>query len=55
MTKPETLEKRYSGKMNDIELSLMHGLLDMNHHTRFTAFDALMHKYFDDIRESDFD
>lgn len=51
VTKPETLEKRYLNKMNKVELSFMCGLLDMNHHSRLTASEALMHAYFDDIRE----
>lgn len=55
MSKPETLEKRYAGKMSEVDLSLMRGLLDMDHRHRFTAYDALMHAYFDDIRESELD
>lgn len=55
VSKPETLERRYAGKMNEIELSLMRGLLDMDHKKRFTAYDALMHAYFDDIRENIFE
>lgn len=38
-----------------MELSLMGGLLDMNHNRRFNAQEALMHEYFDDIRDSALD
>eukprot|EP00347_Sterkiella_histriomuscorum_P021761 403332856 len=55
VSKPETLEKRYAGKLNEIELSLMQGLLQMDHRKRYTAFDAIMHAYFDDIREKEFE
>lgn len=49
MTKPETLERRYAGKMTEIELSIMKGLLEMDPNKRLTAEDALKHPYFEDI------
>ena len=51
IAKPETLERRYASKMGDVELSLMKGLLDMDYRRRLNAHEALMHPYFDDIRE----
>jgi cyclin-dependent kinase-like len=51
ISKPDTLEKRYTGKLSTKALSLMIGLLKMDPASRFTADDALKHAYFDDIRE----
>ena len=51
VSKPETLEKRYLNKMSGQEIDLMKGLLNMNPRVRLQASDALMHPYFDDIRE----
>jgi cyclin-dependent kinase-like len=51
LSKPETLEKRYLGKMNSLEVDLMSGLLEMEPEKRFTAYEAILHPYFDDIRE----
>ena len=51
LTKPETLEKRYSGKMDQIQIDLLNGLLQMNPQKRLTAEQALVHPYFDDMRE----
>ncbi|CDW72938.1 protein kinase domain containing protein [Stylonychia lemnae] len=49
--KPETLEKKYTGKLSNNALSLMIGLLKMDPADRLTGEQALKHKYFDDIRE----
>ena len=51
VTKLETLEKKYTGKLSKNALSLMTGLLKMDPAERFTGEQALAHPYFDDIRE----
>jgi cyclin-dependent kinase-like len=51
VTKLETLEKKYTGKLSKNALSLMTGLLKMDPSERFTGEQALAHPYFDDIRE----
>ena len=51
VTNPETLEKRYVGKLSRKALSLMSGLLRMEPAERLTALEALAHPYFDGIRE----
>ena len=40
--------------MGDVELSLMKGLLEMDYRRRLNAHEALMHPYFDDIREPEY-
>ena len=50
--KPETLERRFVGKLSKKALSLLKGLLQMDPDKRLDSFEALMHPYFDDIRES---
>lgn len=37
--------------MNEIEMSLLKGLLEMDPNKRYTAYEALMHPYFDGIRD----
>ena len=51
VTKVETLEKKYTGKLSKNALSLMIGLLKMDPSERFTGEMALAHPYFDDIRD----
>lgn len=53
VSKPETLDKRYVGKMSKKALSLMNGLLNMNPADRLYGIKALMHPYFDDLRFKD--
>lgn len=53
VSKPETLEKRYSAKLSKKALSLMVGLMKMDPSQRLTGEQALMHEYFDDIREAE--
>ncbi len=53
VSKPETLEKKYIGKMSKKALMLMNGLLRMNPHDRLTGIKALTHPYFDEIRFND--
>ena len=51
VSKPETLEKKYAGKLSKNAMSLMIGLLKMDPGHRLTGEQALQHAYFDDIRE----
>lgn len=51
VSKLETLEKKYTGKLSKNALSLMTGLLSMDPSIRFTGEQALAHPYFDDIRD----
>lgn len=50
VTKPETVEKKYSGKLSKEGLDLMQGLLQMDPNDRLTAKQALMHPFFDGLR-----
>jgi len=51
MSRPETIEKRYVGKLTRKALSFMKGLLQMDPAKRFDAAAALGHSYFDGLRE----
>lgn len=51
VTKLESLEKKYTGKLSKNALSLMTGLLRMDPADRFSGEQALAHPYFDDIRD----
>jgi len=51
INRPETLEKKYTGTLSKKALSLMCGLLKMDPASRLTGEQALMHEYFDDIRD----
>ena len=53
ISKPETLEKHYVGKINKKGIDLMNGLLEMDPHKRLTALEALAHPYFDGIRDEE--
>jgi serine/threonine protein kinase len=53
--KPETLEKRYMSSLSKKALSLMSGLLSMNPSERLTGEQALLHQWFDDIRNPEDD
>ena len=53
INKPETLEKRYVGKLSKKALSLMSGMLTLEPEERFTALDCLADPYFDPIRDSE--
>eukprot|EP00960_Hanusia_phi_P053845 762476-Hanusia_phi.AAC.6 len=52
MSRPETLEKRYVGKLTKKALSFMKGLLSMDPYKRLNAPDALQNSYFDGLREA---
>ena len=51
--KPETLEKRYVGKLSKKALNLMNGMLMMDPEERYTSMDCLSDPFFDNIREPD--
>jgi len=51
LSKPETLERRYVGKLSKQALSLMEGLLVMDPKDRLTAKEAICHSYFDGLRD----
>ena len=48
--KPETLERRYTGKLGRVPISFMKALLKMDPSQRMTASEALQHPYFDGLR-----
>jgi cyclin-dependent kinase-like len=51
-SKPETVEKKYLGKLSKQALSFMKACLKMDPAQRITAAEALAHPYFDSIRET---
>lgn len=51
--KPETLEKRYVGKLSKGAIALMGKMLEQDPRKRITAIDALADPYFESIREQD--
>lgn len=51
IAKPETLEKRYIGKLSKKALNLMKGMLEMDPEERYTALECLADPYFDGLRE----
>lgn len=53
--KPETLERRYTGKLSKDALSLLKGTLTMDPAKRFTAIDCLASPWFDNMREPEID
>lgn len=53
LSKPETIEKRYVGKMSSKAINLMVGMLNMKPEDRFTAMDCLAHPYFDGMRNDE--
>lgn len=53
MTKPETLDKRYMGKLSKRALMFMRSLLRMDASETCTAQEALQNPYFEGLRERD--
>lgn len=53
VSKPETLQKHYVGKMSKKAISLMEGFLEMDPSKRITALEALAHPYFENIRDEE--
>eukprot|EP00798_Chlamydomonas_sp_ICE-L_P013884 gene13884-19810_t len=51
--KPSGLPKRYEGKMNEVELDFMAGLLHMDPKQRFTGEQCLAHPYLADLAATD--
>lgn len=51
MTRAETLEKRYLGKLTREAINFMKALLKMDPSQRMTAAEALLHPYFGPLRE----
>lgn len=52
ISKPETIERRYLGKLSKKALSFMKSLLRMEPSERLTSTEALEHPYFDGMRET---
>lgn len=52
VSKPETLEKKYLGKLSKKALSFMKACLKMDPTQRITAAEALQHPYFEGLREA---
>lgn len=53
LRKPDTIEKRYVGLLSKKALNLMSGMLKIIPEERLTAAEALLHPYFDGIRDPD--
>lgn len=51
--KPETLERRYYGKLSKVAFSFMKSLLKLDPNERISANDLLLHPYFEDMRIED--
>jgi cyclin-dependent kinase-like len=49
--KPETLDKRYIGKLSKKALNLMKGMLEMDPADRYNALECLADPYFDGLRD----
>mmetsp|Transcript_22688 Transcript_22688/g.40836 ORF Transcript_22688/g.40836 Transcript_22688/m.40836 type:complete len:633 (+) Transcript_22688:53-1951(+) len=49
ISRPETLERHYLNKLDNVALSFMRGLLEMNPRKRMTIAEALQHPYFQDL------
>ena len=53
IAKPETLDRRYLGKMTPEALQVLRGLLQLDPNKRLTAIECLAEPWFDEIREPD--
>ncbi|KAM3127600.1 hypothetical protein pb186bvf_020305 [Paramecium bursaria] len=54
INRPETLEKKFSGKLSLKAISFLKGVLKMDPNKRLTAIEALEHTYFDGLRDEQF-
>ena len=55
ISKPETLTRKYIGKMSRDALNLLNGMLALDPEERLSAIDCLAHSYFDQLREPEVD
>ena len=55
ITKPETLERRYLGKMSPEALQMLKGTLELDPTKRLSAIECLAEPWFDEIREPEVD
>ena len=53
VSKPESIDKKYAGKMGSKALNLMTGMLHMEEDKRLTAIECLAHPFFDGMRSHD--
>ena len=53
ISKAETIERRYLGKLSKKALSFMKGLLKMDPNERLTCSQALMHPYFEGLHDKE--
>lgn len=51
VSKPETLDRKYIGKMSKQALAFVKALLKMDPKERLASEQALMHPYFDGLRD----
>ena len=52
ITKPETLQRRYMGKLNKIDISFMKGLLELDPKKRLNGKNVFSHPYFEKYERS---
>ena len=53
VVRPETIFRRYRNKISDKALDFMHKCLQMDPESRLTAEEAVLHPWFDNIREAE--
>ena len=53
LTNPETIDRRYVGKLPKQALSLMNGFLKMDPKERLMGIEAMAHPYFDGVRDAE--
>jgi cyclin-dependent kinase-like len=51
ISKPETIERRYLGKLSKKALNFMKSILKMNPHERMSVDEALKHPYMEGLHE----
>ena len=55
VSKAETLEKRYLGKLGKVDISFMKKLLELDPRKRLNGDNVLLDKYFDSLNDDNFD